>query len=116
MRTQGAQPVRLSRSNYRDAYWTLAQMVAQHSVNGCNLRPGDLLGTGTQSGPQPQQAGSLMELSRGGRQTVALAGGEQRRFLEDGDEVTLHAWCERAGARRIGFGSAVGRVLAARAD
>jgi fumarylacetoacetase len=114
MRTQGTQPVCLSRSNYRDAYWTLAQMVAQHSVNGCNLRAGDLLGTGTQSGPHPQQAGSLMELSRGGRQSIALANGEQRRFLEDGDEVTLRAWCDRAGARRIGFGTAVGRVLAPR--
>ena len=105
---------RLSRSNYRDAYWTLAQMVTQHSVNGCNLRPGDLLGTGTQSGPEPSEAGSLMELSRGGKQAVTLPGGEQRTFLEDGDEITLRAWCARAGARRIGFGEVVGRILPAR--
>ena len=89
-------------------------MVTQHSVNGCNLRPGDLLGTGTQSGPEPIEAGSLLELSQAGKQTLTLANGEQRRFLEDGDDVTLRAWCERPGARRIGFGSASGRVLPAR--
>ena len=89
-------------------------MVTQHSVNGCNLRPGDLLGTGTQSGPLPEQAGSLLELSHAGRQALTLPNGEQRRFLEDGDEVTLRGCCERPGARRIGFGSATGRVLPAR--
>lgn len=115
MRERSLPATRLSRSNYRDAYWTLAQMVTQHSVNGCNLRPGDLLGTGTQSGPDPTEAGSLMELSRGGKQALMLADGEQRTFLEDGDEITLRAWCARAGARRIGFGSVVGRVLPAQA-
>jgi fumarylacetoacetase len=114
MRARSQPAVRLSRSNYRDAYWTLSQMVAHHSVNGCNLQSGDLLGTGTQSGPDPAQAGSLLELSMGGRQAVKLPDGEERRFLEDGDEITLLAWCERAGARRIGFGAALGRVLPAR--
>jgi len=113
MREHAQAATRLSRSNYRHAYWSLAQMVTQHSVNGCNLRPGDLLGTGTQSGPDPIEAGSLLELSQAGKQSLTLANGEQRRFLEDGDEVTLRAWCERVGVRRIGFGSASGRVLPA---
>ena len=111
MRTQGNRPASIARSNYRHAYWTLAQMVAQHSVNGCNLRPGDLLGSGTLSGPDPAQAGSLLELSAGGRQALTLPNGEQRRFLEDEDEVTLRAWCQKPGARRIGFGAASGRLL-----
>jgi fumarylacetoacetase len=114
MRERSQSAVRLSRSNYRDAYWTFSQMVAHHSVNGCNLQSGDLLGTGTQSGPDPAQAGSLLELSQGGRQALKLPDGEERRFLQDGDEITLRAWCEREGARRIGFGAAVGRVLPAR--
>jgi fumarylacetoacetase len=113
MREHSRSASRLSRSNYRHAYWTLAQMVTHHTVNGCNLRPGDLLGTGTQSGPDSAEAGSLMELSQGGRQDVLLADGERRRFLEDGDEITLRGWCERSGARRIGFGAATGRVLPA---
>ena len=113
MRERSQPPVRLSRSNYRHAYWTLSQMVAHHSVNGCNLQPGDLFGTGTQSGPDPAEAGCLMELSQGGKLAVRLPNGEERRFLADGDEIALRAWCERAGARRIGFGSAVGRVLPA---
>jgi fumarylacetoacetase len=116
MRARSQNPVRLSRSNYAQAYWSLSQMLAHHSVNGCNLRPGDLIGTGTQSGPDPAEAGCLLELSQGGRQALRLQDGEQRRFLEDGDEITLRAWCERAGARRIGFGEAVGRVLPARAE
>jgi fumarylacetoacetase len=115
MRSQRLPPVQLSRSNYRDAYWTLSQMVTQHTVNGCNLRTGDLLGTGTQSGPAPAQAGSLLELSLGGLRAIDLPGGEQRRFLEDHDEIILRAWCETPGARRIGLGSAVGRVLPATA-
>lgn len=114
MRERTQSPVTVSRSNYRHAYWTLSQMVAHHTVNGCNLQPGDLLGTGTQSGPDPAQAGCLMELSQGGKRPVHLANGEERRFLEDGDEIVLRAWCERADTRRIGFGQAVGRVLPAR--
>ncbi|ACB34311.1 fumarylacetoacetase [Leptothrix cholodnii SP-6] len=114
MRRAGLAAQRLSTSNYRDAYWTLAQLVAHHTVNGCNLRSGDLLGTGTLSGPQPDQAGSLLELSLGGQQPVTLANGEQRRFLEDGDSVILRAYCERDGHRRIGFGECIGTVLPAR--
>ncbi len=113
MRGAGQAPTSIARSNYRHAYWTLGQMVAQHSVNGCNLQPGDLLGSGTLSGPEPAQAGSLLELSAGGRQALTLPNGEERRFLEDEDEVTLRAWCEKPGARRIGFGAAAGRLLPA---
>jgi fumarylacetoacetase len=105
---------RLSRTNFKHAYWTIAQMVTHHTLNGCNLRPGDVLGTGTQSGPQPGEAGSLLELSRGGMEPVTLSNGELRRFLEDGDAVILRGHSERAGAARIGFGEAVGRVLPAR--
>ena len=106
-------PHKLSQSNYKDAYWTLAQMVAHHTINGCNMQPGDLLGTGTQSGPEPDAAGSLLELSRGGKEPLKLPNGETRSFLEDGDILILRGFCERAGAARIGFGSAVGRVLPA---
>ncbi len=114
MRERGAPPVQLSQSNFRDSYWSLAQMVTHHTVNGCNLAPGDLLGTGTQSGPQPHEAGSLLELTGGGKQPVVLPDGETRTFLADGDRVILRAWCERAGLRRIGFGEAAGTVCPAR--
>jgi len=115
MREQGMEAATLVRSNSRHSYWTLAQMVAHHSVNGCNLQPGDLLGTGTLSGPQPQQAGALIELTQGGRQPLALPGGEARTFLEDGDTVLLRGYCQRLGAARIGFGICAGTVLPARA-
>ncbi len=115
MRAAGLPPQRLARSNLRHAYWTVAQMLAHHTVNGCNLRPGDLLGTGTLSGPLPAEAGSLLELTAGGREPLTLASAETRTFLEDGDRVELRAWCEREGFRRIGFGSAAGTVLPARA-
>jgi fumarylacetoacetase len=113
MRADGAPPHVLSRSNFRHSYWSAAQLVAHHTVNGCNLQPGDVLGTGTQSGPAPGEAGSLLELTRGGKQPLTLPNGEQRGFLEDGDVVILRAWCERDGAARIGFGEAVGEVLPA---
>ena len=86
-------------------------MVAHHAVNGCNLQPGDLLGSGTQSGPDPAEAGSLLELTQNGKQPLQLASGETRSFLEDDDRVVFRAWCERAGFRRIGFGEASGTVL-----
>jgi fumarylacetoacetase len=92
----------------------VAQLIAHHTVNGCNLRAGDLLGTGTQSGPTPGEAGSLLELSAGGKHPIAVGSGEQRAFLEDGDAVTLRGWCEKPGAARIGFGQACGRILPAR--
>lgn len=113
MRDRSEPAVRLSESNFRDAYWTLAQLVAHHSSNGCNLGPGDLLGTGTQSGPQPGQGGSLLELSQGGRQPITLPNGEKRSFLLDGDNVTLRAYCARDGAARIGFGDCSATVLGA---
>jgi fumarylacetoacetase len=113
MREAGLPALRLSQSNFRDAYWTLAQLLAHHASNGCNLQPGDLLGTGTQSGPAAGQGGSLLELSLGGKQAIALPGGESRTFLEDGDTLSLRAYCERPGAARIGFGEASGTVLAA---
>ncbi len=111
MRTQGVPPVRLSRTGTtRAAYWTPAQLVAHHTVNGCNLQSGDLLGSGTLSGPGPQEAGSLLELAAAGRQPVRLPTGEERSFLEDGDTVTLRGWCEREGAARIGLGEASGTI------
>ncbi len=113
MRRAAVPAQRLSQSNFRDAWWTLGQMLTHHAVNGCNLMPGDLIGTGTQSGPQPQQAGSLLELTAAGKRPLALPGGEQRSFLEDGDRVILRGWCERAGCARIGFGEASGTVLPA---
>jgi fumarylacetoacetase len=115
MRDRGEPAVRLMQSNFRDAYWTLAQLVAHHSSNGCNLRPGDLFGSGTQSGPAPGQGGSLMELSQGGKQAIKLPSGETRTFLEDGDTVILRGYCEGRGHRRIGFGDCAAMVLAARA-
>lgn len=113
MHTRGQPAVRLSQSNALDAYWTAAQMVAHHTSSGCNLRTGDLLGTGTLSGPGPGQGGSLLELSVGGRQPLMLANGESRSFLEDGDTVTLRAFCEAPGAVRIGLGGLSGTVMGA---
>ena len=112
MRAEGLPPAVLSRTDTtRAAYWTPAQLVAHHTVNGCNLQSGDLLGSGTLSGPGPQEAGSLLELAAAGRQPVRLPSGEERSFLEDGDTVTLRGWCERAGAARIGLGEASGTVI-----
>jgi fumarylacetoacetase len=113
MRARGESPVRLSRGNYRDAYWTLAQLLAHHTSNGCNLNTGDLLGTGTLSGPEPGSAGSLLELSAGGQQKIALPGGESRSFLQDGDTVLLRGYCQKAGAPRIGFGECVATIAPA---
>ena len=113
-RARGDTAVRLAESNAAEAmYWTAAQLVAHHTVGGCNLQPGDLLGSGTLSGPRPEQAGSMLELSQGGRQPLTLPNGEQRRFLEDGDTLTLRARCERAGAVTIGFGDCSGTVMPA---
>ncbi len=114
MRQQGLPPHRVSHSNFRDAYWSVSQMVAHHTVGGCNLQSGDLLGSGTQSGPTPDEAGSLMELSHGGKQPLRLPGGETRTFLEDGDTVILSGHCQANGAARIGFGAVRGTVLPAR--
>jgi fumarylacetoacetase len=113
MRASGAAPQVLARTNFRHSYWSVAQMVAHHTVNGCNLEPGDLLGSGTQSGPAPDQAGSLLELTEGGRRALRLESGETRTFLEDGDRVILAGWCERPGCARIGFGEASALLLPA---
>jgi fumarylacetoacetase len=107
-------PIRLSRSNARDAYWTGAQMVAHHTSNGCNLQPGDLLGSGTLSGATPDAFGSLMELTQAGKSPLRLPNGETRTFLEDGDEAIQRGRCERDGAAAIGFGAAAGRITPAR--
>ena len=112
MRAAGLAPHILSRGSADAAmYWSAAQIVAHHSSNGCNLLPGDLIGTGTLSTDSDTGLGSLLEISHGGKQPLALASGETRSFLEDGDEVTLKAWCEAEGAVRIGFGECVGRVV-----
>jgi len=97
-------------TNYHHAYWTLAQLIAHHTVNGCNLQAGDLLGTGTLSGPQPTQLAALQEMTQGGKQALMLAGGEQRLFLQDGDEVVLRGWCAAEGKARIGFGECIGKI------
>ena len=110
MREQKTLPTRLSRGSFRDSYWTLAQIVAHQTSNGCNLQPGDLLGSGTVSGTAPDSVGSMMELTRAGKNPVALPGGETRGFLEDGDEVTQKAFGENDGVR-IGFGEATGRII-----
>jgi fumarylacetoacetase len=114
MREAGEGAVRLTRGNTTQAaYWTAAQLVTHHTVNGCNLQPGDLLGSGTLSGPKPDEAGSLLELTLGGKQPLTLPNGERRTFLEDGDTLSLRGYCERAGAVRIGLGEVSGTVLAA---
>jgi len=112
MRDAGEPPARLSCSEFRQMYWTFVQLLAHHTSNGCNLRPGDLIGSGTISGPSRDQRGCLLELAWRGQEPVELPSGERRRFLEDGDEVTLRAWCEAPGRRRIGFGACHGRVVA----
>ena len=114
MRAAGMPAHCLTRTSYRHAYWTVAQLVAHHTVNGCDLQPGDLFGSGTLSGPTLDQAGALIELTQGGKQPVVLPDGESRTFLKDGDAVTLKAHCVRDGSARIGFGECRGTVLPAR--
>jgi fumarylacetoacetase len=113
MRARGLAPLRLSTGAMTNMYWTPAQLLAHHASNGCNLAPGDLLGTGTLSGREAGSWGSLMEISRGGREPLALPHGELRTFLEDGDEVILSAFAQREGFARIGFGECRARVLPA---
>jgi fumarylacetoacetase len=113
MRSAGESPYRLSHTSFRHSYWTIFQMLAHHASGGCNLMPGDLLGTGTQSGPTRSEAGSLLEISMGGKDVIALPNGQTRSFLEDGDTIVLRAYCERQGFARIGFGECAGTVLPA---
>ena len=112
MRANGVAPYKLSRSEVKTLYWTAAQLVAHHASGGCNLRPGDLLGSGTVSGPANDSRGCLLEITRRGAEPVQLPGGETRTFLLDGDEVIIRGWCERDGAARIGFGECHGVVKA----
>jgi len=114
MRDEGLAPHRIALSNTMNMYWTVAQMVAHHSVNGCSLQPGDLFGSGTLSGSTPDSLGSLLEITGGGKQALELPSGETRTFLEDGDEIILKARCRRDGYVSIGFGECRGRVLPAR--
>jgi fumarylacetoacetase len=111
MRASGQPPHRMSASNTLDLYWTIAQFVAHHTCNGCNIEPGDLFGTGTISGPTPEGWGSLSELSRDGQQSNPLPSGETRTFLENGDEAIFRARASRDGYVSIGFGECRGRVV-----
>ncbi len=113
MREAGIAPVVLGRSNFRDMYWTMAQMLTHHASNSCNLRAGDLLASGTVSGADKTARGCLLELTSRGQNPVTLPTGEQRKFLEDGDEIILRGFCERDGFRRIGLGSCRGTILPA---
>jgi len=113
MREQGIEPARLSRGNLRDLYWTPAQLVTHHASSGCNLRPGDLLATGTISGPEEGSEGCLLEMKHRA-EPLRLPSGETRVFLDDGDEVTFRAYAHREGLPRIGFGVCAGTVLSAR--
>ncbi|WP_027014609.1 fumarylacetoacetase [Comamonas composti] len=113
MRAAGLAPELITRTSYRHAYWTMAQLITHHTVNGCDLQPGDLLGTGTLSGPTPGEAGALLEITEGGKKPLTLANGETRTFLQDGDAVVLRAHCEKPGAARIGFGECLATVLPA---
>ena len=113
MRERGIPAARLTRSTFGGMYWTVAQLLAHHASNGCNLRPGDLLASGTVSGPEKDSRGCLLELTWRGAEPLALPSGETRRFLEDGDEVVMTGWCDREGARRIGLGECRGEVAGA---
>jgi fumarylacetoacetase len=127
MRAAGFSPHRISRGNLRDMYWTFAQLLAHHTSNGCDLRPGDLLASGTISGPDPSARGCLLEITRGGADPIQLPNGEHRTFLEDGDQICLRAYCEHSSATpapaagsaalpatRIGFGRCTATLLPAK--
>jgi fumarylacetoacetase len=110
MREKNTAPHVISRGNFRDMYWTLAQLITHHTSNGCNLQPGDLLASGTVSGPAKESRGCLLEMTWGGKEPITLPNGETRTFLQDGDEVILRGYCEREGAVRIGFGECRGVI------
>ncbi len=114
MRAEGMEPERIALSNFNQSYWSISQMVAHHSVNGCNLKPGDLFGSGTMSGPNPESVGALLEATVGGREPIMLGHGEKRTFLEDGDTVILKGHCVNDNAPKIGFGEAKATVLPAK--
>lgn len=116
MRAKGEKGAPILTSNARHLYWTTAQMVAHHTVNGCNLQPGDLIGTGTISGPRDEELSSMLELTKAGARPITLPNGEVRSFLADGDEVIFEGRCHRAGFASIGFGSCAGTILEARSE
>jgi fumarylacetoacetase len=113
MRIENIEPHLLSRSNTKDLYWTIGQMLTHHASNGCNLQTGDLMATGTVSGKEKSERGCLLELTWRGTEPLELPSGEQRRFLEDGDEVIMKGYGEREGFRRIGLGECRGRIIPA---
>jgi fumarylacetoacetase len=113
MRRSGAAPMRITQTSFALMYWTVAQMIAHHTGNGCNLTVGDLIGSGTVSGPEKSSWGSLLELTARGREPLELPGGEKRGFIEDGDEITFRGYCVKDGFARIGFGECRGVVLPA---
>jgi len=114
MRTDGDAPHLLGESNFAQSYWSVAQMVTHHTVNGCNLQPGDFFGSGTQSGTGDNELGSMLEITRGGKQELELPNGEIRKFLIDGDCIIMSGYCSKPGAARIGFGSASATILPVR--
>ena len=113
MRADGDAPHLLGESNFAQSYWSVAQMVTHHTVNGCNLQPGDFFGSGTQSGTGDNELGSMLEITRGGKQELELPNGEIRKFLIDGDCIIMSGYCSKPGAARIGFGSASATILPA---
>ena len=123
MRAAGTAPIRISRGNLNQMFWTFPQMIAHHTSNGCNMMPGDLIASGTISGPEADSRGCMLELSWVGngpdgkplpRKPITLPTGETRTFLEDGDEVIMRGWCEKSGLRRIGFGDCRGIIAPAK--
>ena len=113
MREAGVAPITISRTNFKELYWSMLQQLAHVTVNGTQIRPGDLYASGTISGSQPESMGSLIELTENATKPIHVPGGEVRGFLQDGDEITLRGWCEQ-GEFRIGFGTARGRITPAR--
>jgi len=113
MRRDGSAPQRITQTSFALMYWTVAQMIAHHTSNGCNLEIGDLIGSGTVSGPEKSSWGSLLELTARGREPIELPGGEKRGFIEDGDEIIFRGFCAKPGAARIGFGECRAIILPA---
>lgn len=111
MQKAGSPPEKITSTNYKYAFWTPAQMVAHHTINGCNLATGDLLGTGTLSGPNSSEAGAMLELTADGSQPLLLSNGENRSYLEDNDTIILTGWCAKPGFARIGFGACTGKIV-----
>ena len=114
MRRDGMAPFRLTHTSFATIYWTVAQMLAHHTSNGCNLEIGDLIGSGTVSGPERSSWGSLLELTARGSEPIELPSGEKRGFIEDGDEIIFRGFCSKAGYPRIGFGECRGVIMPAR--